>query len=235
MLLVGLGAGAVWAYYNLELCGDAWIVLLVGGILIVGGLVFAGFSRRRVLDKTRGQVEIGFGVFVPFRLTRHPLTQFQNVALRHEIRTRSSRHGQQTYHVYPLELEGSETVKLEEGRKVTESRQNAEAVAKYLDLPLHDSSSDTTVVREARDLDKTLAERRRVAGERIELPKQPPDSEITVFSQGGETRLVLPRQGLKTNHVLPMLGGPASLPSPGSIRVFTKMASTSIPRSRYSW
>ena len=72
-------------------------------------------------------------------------------------------------------------------------------------LPLRDSSTGEVVVRQPEDLDKSLAERRREAGDSIEKPEQPPGSEIQVSSFGGETTLTLPREGVNSTNIVSFL------------------------------
>ena len=166
MVFTAAGAFAIYAYFNLDVQGDAWVALLVGSIFVVMGLSIAGFYRRRVLDKLAGHAEIITGYFIPLKRIRHPLSKFQQVSLRHEVRTRSNWHGSSSHDVYPLRIEGQENMELGEWTVINEARRQAEAVAKYLDIPLSDSSSGTTVTRVSRDLDKNLAQRLRQAGER---------------------------------------------------------------------
>ena len=205
MVFAFAGAFCIYSYFNFEITGDAWVALFIGIVFVVIGVGIAGFFKHCILDPRQGFVETGFGVFFPFKQTRHQLEDFQQVSLRHEVRTRSSKNGSTTYDVYPLRLDGRENVELGEWLDFNQGRQKAEAVSKYLHLPLRDSSTGEEVVRQPEDLDESLAERRRDAGESTEKPEQPSGSEIQVSSFGGETTLSLPCEGVNATHIVSFL------------------------------
>ena len=202
MVFALAGAFSIFSYFAFEISGDAWVALLLGVIFVLIGIGVAGFYSHRVLDKHGGFAQSSFGIFFSFKQTRYELSDFQQVSLHHEVRTRSSKHGSRTYDVYPLRLDGRKDLNLGEWLDFTQGRQKAEAVAKYLDLPLCDSSTGETVIRQPGDLDKSLVQRLRESGEQVERPEQPPGSAVKVSSWGGETILSLPREGFNAANLM---------------------------------
>ena len=91
------------------------------------------------------------------------------VTITREIR----RSDKSTYTVFPVRLTGDDAgeVKLCEPRTYSASRGLAEELARFLELPLADSSSGTEVVRGHDQLDESLQEHLRESGALPELPE----------------------------------------------------------------
>jgi len=163
------------------------------------GAVFAAvgaglmFGRAgTVVDRRHGQVTRWWGLLGPWKKRQYRLDEFQRVSISREVR----RSNKSTYTVYPVRLSGAATVKLAEPRDYEKARQLAEELAKFVSLPLADTSSGTEVVRDAEHLDEALADRLRRTGESLELPPAPPDMRTRLRQKGDAVMMELPAIGL---------------------------------------
>ncbi len=166
--------------------------------VMIFGLIFASvgaglmFGRRGVtLDRRRRLAESWWGLILPLRRKMHTLEEFERVELSKEIR----RSKDSTYTVYPVRLQGSAKLSLGEMRDLLKSRGKGEKVAKFLNLPLRDTSSGEAVERVASQLDESLRDRVKRTGESVEVPAPPLAMKTEVSLEGEATVLEIPSAG----------------------------------------
>ncbi len=149
---------------------------------------------------------IWWGFLLPMRRKRYALELFEQVALCAEERTRTDKDNtnrRHTYTVYPVRLEGQEWIELGAKENFQSARALAEKVAKYVELPLADSTSGKISLRATADLDKSLAEQLQQEGVVLELPQLPAETKLHVETGDGKVRIELPRRtGLGRSLVL---------------------------------
>src|SRR5690606_27528174 len=106
----------------------------------LGGVAAFGRSAK-ILDRRQGTVTSWWGVLVPIRSTTRRLEEFCEVSQSREERTIDH----STYIVFPVRLKARDgkDFTLQESRKDGEARQAAKQFAKYLGLPLVDTTHGT--------------------------------------------------------------------------------------------
>jgi hypothetical protein len=186
------GLAAIWAYFNVEIQGEPLAALIVGGVFSLVGAAFVGAFRRVKIDRRQGFAEMAAGAFLAFKRTRLPLAGITHISLVREKRTRRGKNRTYTYFVYPVKLVGNEELECSDSQQYEYARGEAEAIARYLRLPIEDSSSGEIRRREYDELDESLAQRRRKAGERPRLPVMPVDTALHVHDENGVTTINLP-------------------------------------------
>jgi len=177
--------------------------------IIPFGLVFASvgggvmFGRRgRIIDGDNRQVTAWWGLLVPLKKTDYSFNEFQFVSVCKEVR----RSEKSSYTCYPVRIESSDdSVTVEEPRVYHKSRQLAEEVAKLMGLPMQDSTSGESVVRDAEHLDESFRERVQRTGENLDIPDQPDGCRVACHPEGDALVLDLPPPGTGLIHYL-MLG-----------------------------
>jgi hypothetical protein len=186
------GLAAIWAYFNVEIHGEPLAALIVGGVFSLVGAAFVGAFKRVKIDRQQGFAETAAGAFIAFKRTRIPLAGITHVSLSKQQRTRRSKNRTYTYFVYPVKLVGNEELECSDSQQYEYARGEAEAIARHLRLPVEDSSNGDVQRREHDELDASLAQRRRKAGESTALPVLPPDTGLHVREENGVTRINLP-------------------------------------------
>jgi hypothetical protein len=142
----------------------------IAAVLAAVAVIFLFGRSECTLDKQRGLMLrrrslLGIGV-----TQETPLETLRQVTITREIR----RSNKSTYTVFPVRLEGVERpVKVREPRQYDPARGLAEELAKFLQVPLADSSTGETVVREAAWLDESLRDRLRRTGEVVQVLPEP--------------------------------------------------------------
>jgi hypothetical protein len=186
------GLVAIWAYFNVDIQGEPIAALIVGGVFsLVGGAIAGAFKRVRI-DRQQGFAEMAAGAFFTFKRTRIPLAGITHISLGREQRTRRSKNRTSTYYVYPVKLAGNSELECSDSQDYDYARGEAEAMARYLNLPIEDSSSGEIRRREYDELDDSLAQHRRKAGENTRLPVLPRDTRLHVREENGVTTIDLP-------------------------------------------
>ena len=154
-------------------------------------LTFGGESVT--LDGADRQVRIRYGRWWTWQRKAHPFDEFYAVEVHRQSTTIGAREdsGRPTYPVRLLSNDNE--VELANVSNYRKARANAEGVANFTGLPLHEATEGETVVREAGTLDESLAQRARRLGETVQWPKLPRSSRIEVHEWGDQTILDLPR------------------------------------------
>lgn len=170
-----------------------FVVVLFGAIFTSVGAAFV-FGRRGVFfDKRTGMATSWWGLLIPFKKTEHRLDSLKRVALSSEIR----RNKNSTYTVYPVRVEHSgKAIHISEPKDSQKARTKAEEVAKFLNLPLADSTAGTVKVRAADELDQSIREQVQKKGETIEVSAPPVDCRIRHRLTEGKLTLEIPKVGV---------------------------------------
>jgi hypothetical protein len=91
----------------------------------------------------------------------------------------------------------SSQVETETSRDYQEARRHAEQIAKFLHLPVRDSSTGSIVEREATHLDENLRQRAQRTGVSRQVPPPPPGWRIRHRIGGGEAEFIIPARGFQ--------------------------------------
>lgn len=131
------------------------------------------------------------------------MSQFSQVTVSSEVR----RTDKSTYVVYPVRLRAAsgDTISLEESHNPDSARRAAERFAKFLSLPLVDSTYGNPIVRQPHELDESLRERAQRTGVRPEIPKTPPNIRSTYRIEGDTLVLEIPSSGFLRAFSFPMV------------------------------
>lgn len=145
--------------------------LAAGGVGIILGLILVGGRSGKIVDGRHRSLKTWSGWLVSMRQKHQQLEGYSWVVLAKE--TSSGKKSSTTR--FPVRLEGDRgpVIQIDMCTDPLEARRIAEAVAKVLRLPLTDSSSGETVIREADHLDESLRQRFRRLGEEIEISPRP--------------------------------------------------------------
>lgn len=182
-----------------------WVAL---GAILIGGIV-AGGRWGRTFDRRNGRYTSWWGLIFPLRRKEQSLEGFESVRLEKHITESRSQDDAGTTHAhyrvdYPISLisaappEGNLWVA--RSKKYFRARKTAETIARFLALPLHDSSSGQTVVREPDTLDESFADRMTRLGENLQLPNPPTDCRIRCEIVNERAVILLPPLGFTGRH-----------------------------------
>ena len=169
--------------------------LLFGAVFaIVGGAIMFGRAGT-IIDRREGTVTTWWGLLVPWRSKTRPLSNFSTVTLSREVRRSNKR----TRVVFPVRLVSprSANLDLEESQNAEKARQKAERIAKFMGLPLVDTTHGSPIVRQAHELDESLRERARRTGVRPQVPKKPLDVRSSYRIEGETLVLEIPPGGVR--------------------------------------
>ena len=141
---------------------DAWMP----GIFVLIGAVI-GLSRyRKVIDLRRRTRRRSFRLVFPLWSREDDYTQPERITLSMEVRGS----GKNRSTVFPLRLvAGTDEIEVYTAVDPDSARRDAEALAKLAEVPLHDSSAGTEIVRAPDQLDRSVLETEE-PGERPGLP-----------------------------------------------------------------
>jgi hypothetical protein len=182
-----------------------YVAIPFGGIFTAVGAALA-FGRAGIrVDTRRGTLTEWWGLLVPFSRTKHRLSVFKHVGLtRERRRSRNS-----SYTVYPVRLYGENdvTVSFGEPRDYLEARRGAEKIAEFIRLPVSDSTSGSSEIRECRNLNESVVERIKRTGEVIEHVPPPDRCRVRRVQNGRETELEIPPPGWTPRFLLMLAGG----------------------------
>lgn len=179
-----------WAWPLIFLMGFAFVS--VGGGLVLG-------RRWITLDKAQGIVSKRWGLLVPMRGETYSLRDYEAVVLRFAAGDSD------TADRYPVSLKakaGQADFALSTSAQYGESRERAAAVAKFLDFPLVDASTDHESVVAANLADATFQERLRAGdGQRAEAVR-PVRMQSQVRESGSGVEVVLPGPGFRRSSLI---------------------------------
>lgn len=161
----------------------------VGAFFLIVGLLLLFLRTPCVFDRRRRVIIDETRFLIPLHAKETPFDTFLEVEIRKEVR----RSKNSTYTVYPVALKGTAARDLETSQSYETSRQTAEMLAQFMELPLIDYSTGTAVRREHDELNEPLAERLRRTDEIIEVPEEPQDCPVQIESSGSRMQLHIPK------------------------------------------
>jgi len=177
--------------------GDApWYFVVPFGLVFAtvgAGLMFG--RSGVIIDRRQNVITKWYGLLVPMKQTQWPLDLYKQLTITKEIR----RGDKTSYTVYPLSLTGgpgAEQIKFEEPREYQTARKSGELLARFLKVPVADSSSGEKVIRDAERLDESIREKARRTGERVKIPEAPLDTKVKVHQESGEVLVEIPATGI---------------------------------------
>lgn len=178
------------------------VFVAVGSALVFGRSGLLIDRREKIITKW-------WGLLVPMKKKLFDVNDFAKISLSKEIRrSSSSSGGSSSYTVFPVRIVGAdEKLNIEESRDYREARRAGEALAAFLSFSLTDSSSGTSVTREASELDESIRDRARRTGEVVELPDQPAGMKTRVQIDAGSVHLETPPAGFGLESIVMMLVG----------------------------
>lgn len=176
--------------------------LLFGAIFAIVGCVVCFARFGTIIDRRHGTVTTWWGLLVPWRSKSRSLSSFSQVTVSSEVR----RTKKSSYLVYPVRLHGlgGNSIELEAPRNPEPARQAAERFAKFVELPLMDTTYGSPIVRQPHELDESLRDRARRTGVKPEIPKTPPGVRSSYRIEGDTLVLEIPPGGVLRQLSLPL-------------------------------
>ncbi|MDQ8183836.1 hypothetical protein [Pelagicoccus sp. SDUM812005] len=189
-----------------EIDGDLplFFGLPFGGIFVAVGAGILFYRSGLRIDKGQGEVASWWGLLVPLRTKRYALGDIELVTITHEIR----RSKNSSYSVYPVKLtlkKGGE-LKVTEERKGSNSRREAEAIAKFLEVDIVDRSGAGEVRRKHVELDMSVKDRFRKGLLRNDIPEVPFGMRSKVEFDEYSLSVKIPPLGFRPWLLVPTLG-----------------------------
>ena len=172
-----------------------YLVFLIGMLFGTIGAVLAFGRAGLTIDRRQNKIIRWYGVWSWVKRTEYPIDNYLRLTVTRE--TRSS--GKSSYTAYPVQLrggEGTNPIEIEAPRDYPTARKTAEALARFLNRPLEDSTSGETMVRQAAELDQSIRERVRRAREKVAVPDPPARMKSRVYTEGGSTVIEIPSPGI---------------------------------------
>jgi len=193
LFVLGMGLGLI----PVKNGPPVFIAVPFGALFALGGGLLMFGRRGCVMDRAKGTIEYWSGILVPMFRKTHRIADLARVTLSKEIR----RSDKSSYTVYPVRLVGADLkLNIGEAQRYEKSRQLAEQLAEFLQLPLADSSLGEEIVRAPEELNVPLKERLVREGE-APLPEPPPGMQSRILRRGSAVRIEIP----------PMQGGIAAM------------------------
>lgn len=194
----------------------------------VGGVLLFGRSAL-MIDKKTGTIVQWWGLLRPMRVKEYSIRDIDHITITREIRQTDK----SSYTVYPVRLKGSKTtaeIKLSEDRQMRKARHEAEAIAKFLTLPIHDETSGQTRIREPDTFDVSLRDRFRDGLESNEIPETPQGLKSRIDYDGVNLRIFKKPAGMSRKIIILITAlGLFELLSIGIISRFVFNDSSDIP------
>lgn len=170
------------------------VSILFGAVFAAAGTGLILGRKGVTLDKRTNRAVSWWGLMVPMKSTVIPLDSLTQVEITREIR-RSDKSSQTVYPVRAEHTGGA--LSIMETQDYQAARKEAEEVAKFLGLQLSDASDGGEAkVRQADDLDKSIREQARDAGETIDVPSLPVGCRVRHELAGGRLTLEIPAPGV---------------------------------------
>lgn len=178
--------------------GDApqliFILLFGCGFTAVG----VGFVLGRSgvsFDRRTKQATVWWGLLIPLKKSDYPLDSLEQVAITKEVR----RSKNSTYTIFPVRVtHAAKPIKISEFRDFQKARGKAEEVAKFLNLPVADSTEGQTKMRAANELDQSIRDQAQAKGATIEVSPPPANCRVRHELANGKLTLEIPPVGMPT-------------------------------------
>ena len=178
----------------------AWPLIFLMGLVFVavGGALCFG-RRWTTLDRAQGAIRKQWGLLIPMRGEEYSLRDYETVVLRFAAGNSD------TADRYPVLLKaktGQEDFALSTSTQYGESRERAAAVARFLDVPLVDASTDHESVIAADRVEATFQQRLRAGDDRREEEVRPLRMRSQVRESGSAVEIVLPGPGFRPGSLI---------------------------------
>ena len=202
--LVGVGVIGL-AFIPQEVSGVDHLPLYFGlpfGAIFatVGGAILFG-RRELIIDRSEGTIIKDWKLLskTVYEQSRE-LKEFDRIRLNSEIR----RSKNSSYTVYPIRLEGdgAEAISISEARAKNKARAQAESLATFLSLPIHDKLSGSVRVRDADTLDQSIREKFQSGTESNVIPDPPARMKSRVDYDGNSLQVQIPPPGFDTGFLI---------------------------------
>ena len=183
---------------------DCFRLFFIGGIFVLLGSGLASFRMFKSINKHATHIKDYSSVLGFKRSKTLPISQVSRLELSQEWRSSNSSGGGSSYLVYPIKIVTHLTTHdLNDTAEFSASRRQAEALARFLNLPLQDSSSGQGFERKPSELDDKVIDS---ITERIDAPILPESSSITVVKGPNTITLRLPaRRGIVSSGLFKLL------------------------------
>jgi len=167
---------------------------------IVGGAILFG-RLELLIDRESGIATKNWKLLTQNVKTQTYQTKdFNRVSLRSEVR----RSKNSSYTVYPVRLTGSDDNQLDisQSRSEKEARSDAEEIAKFLSLPIHDETSGSTRIREADLLDENIKDKFKKRLETNEIPDPPAKLKSRINYDRSSLQIEIPPPGFNVGFLV---------------------------------
>ncbi|HUT53630.1 MAG TPA: hypothetical protein VM658_09580 [bacterium] len=178
-----------------------WFFFFLFGLVFAtaGGVLVFGRSGL-ILDRRTGMAVKWWGLLLPMKRREYPLDTLKTVSIHKNVGDSDS---PTTYPVQITGEDGGKRISVTNPTDYAQARCEAEQLAKFLGLPVADTSSGKKVVREAGELDESVRDRARRTGEKSGyLPDPPFNMRTRVQETGDGVVLEIPGPPLNVTHYL---------------------------------
>lgn len=206
------GGGPIYLGLNSPPSGPGLAPAIVMSVLFVFvGLCIVLYRSERRFDRSAKTMTTVTSIGVPWSTHSDSLDGVDRLRVTKEVRTSSTSSGHTSSKtVFPVRLlyaDGNE-MELSSPLDYLKARRASETLARFLCLPLEDTSTGTVVVRQPSDLDVSVRERLLADdGGLPPLPSKPMDmrSQVELLAGGGDLRL--PADGITAMSMVLIVGG----------------------------
>lgn len=198
-----VGVWSVLFSHDPMLIADFFKLFFAGGLFVLLGFALASYRVSKSINKNGTQIK-DYSSVLGFKSSKMlPISKISRLELSQEWRSSSSDSGS-SYLVYPIKIVTQvATHDLNDAVEFAASRRQAEALAKFLNVSLQDSSSGQGFERKPSELDDKIIDS---ITERIEAPILPADSRIQVLKgQNNITLTLSARRGVVASGLFRLL------------------------------
>lgn len=174
-----------------------WFLIPFGSVFaaVGAGLVFGRTGIE--VDRPTGTLRRWWGLLGPWVSREESLQRFDRVLLTHEVRRSDSG----SYTIYPVQLAGGGApITVASSRRYGTARQQAEGLAKFLQLTMEDRGGHEVIIRPPDRLDESVRAQARRLGAAHPRPAPPPRSALQAELSTGHARVELPAPGVQPMH-----------------------------------
>ena len=174
----------------------SFLAIPIGGFMAIFGTYFVLKRTSITFDTKAGKMTFWKGLLVVGISTDYDLAKVKMVSLLRMVR-KSSKNTTVEYHVF-LEGDLAEPVLVHIANAPSEGHHYAETIAKYLNLPMKDTSMGNEIIREAGTLDYSIRQQYETDGKKPELLPQPDKSKSTHTATESTHKLHIPATGVSS-------------------------------------
>jgi hypothetical protein len=199
-----MGIWSVLLSHDPMLIADFFKLFFAGGLFVLLGSALASYRVSKSINKNATHIK-NYSSVLGFQSAKTlPISKVSRLELSQEWRSSSSSNGGSSYLVYPIKIVTQiATHDLNDTTEFAVSRRQAEALARFLNISLQDSSSGQGFERKPSELDDKVIDS---ITERIEAPILPADSRIQVLKgQNNITLKLSARRGVVVSGLFRLL------------------------------